>query len=190
MNRKTLVAALAAVAVAGGLSGCVTSTGPIYHTDDPYAFLGRAGMGGNIPVMILGDPPYPGRQVAVEAEILAALNRKFPSFGKAFRVVPPAAGTSSRLVVLFTAEGARPLAAAICADASRPGLTAPQGSQLYMGVVYCADGPASEAWAWGPKPASPDSDEFKKTVDTVISEALPRELIPSRRNDGQIPPQS
>ena len=184
MNRKTL---LVAVAFAGALSGCVTSTGTIYHTDDPYLFLGRAARSGNIPVMVVGDPPYPGRQPAVESMILAALNRNFPSFGNPFRVVPPASGTSSRVVVLFTSEGARPLAATICANPARPGLTTPQGTQLSIGVVYCVEGPASESWAWIPKPASPEADDFKKALDTAIYDALPRELEPSRRAGSLVP---
>jgi hypothetical protein len=178
MIRRTLLA----LAATAALSGCLSSTGTIYHTDDPYSFFKRAANRGTVPVMVLGDP-YPGRRAGVETAVLSALDRNFKSFGNPFRVVPPTPGTSSRVVVLFTAPGARPLADAVCRDASQPGLVAgPTADQIYMGAIYCADGPASEAWVWLAKPAGPEAPEFQEAMTSLINYALPREIDPTRRN--------
>lgn len=186
MIKNTLLATMAAV----GLTGCLVSTGTIYHIDDPYQFLSRAASRGAIPVMILGEP-YPGRQVAVEAAVLDALDQNFRSFNKPFRVVPPGAGLSNGIVVLLSAADvkSRPLAAAVCANPARPGLVVSQGANLDVGVVYCVDGPASEAWAWLAKPAAPETGEFQDAISRAIYEGLPREIEPSRRLGGMLTPQ-
>lgn len=186
MFKKATLTVLAAVA----LAGCVTSSGTNYNVVDPYLFFSRAARGGNFPVMIVGEP-YPGRQPAVEAQVLSSLDRSFKSFGNPFKVVPPANSLSSRLVIVFNAPG-RPLPQTSCANTTTlgGGVAPSAGGTLSASAVYCGDGPYSSTWISVDAPASPDSAEFAAAMDILIREALPRDPNPSERHgrDEQLPP--
>jgi hypothetical protein len=184
MLKKAILAGLAAL----GLTGCLTSSGPKYDIADPFMFFTAASRGGSFPVMIMGQP-YPGQQPQVEARVIEALRRNYPTFGPVFNVVPPADSKSSRLIVVFNIGHA--LATSICDGGPRiaPGVATTAGDTLMASAAYCGDGPYSSSWISLPTPAGPDSEEFRAALYTLIREAVPRDPDPTqtRGNDPQVP---
>jgi hypothetical protein len=184
MNLMKKSALAAGVAVA--LTGCVTSSGTTYHIDDPYLFFGSAARSGAFPVVILGQP-YPGRQPAVEAAVADGFSRTFNTFPRP-AMVPSADVRSQRLVVVFNVPG-HPLPRDICEKtAQMTGGTGGAGDTVSASAVYCGGvEPYSSAWVALPAPAGPDTAEFRNAMATLIREAIPREIDPSRRHSNDAP---
>jgi len=182
MKKSVMVAGFAAA-----LAGCVTSSGTTYHADDPFLFFSSAGRAGAFPVVIVGQP-YPGRQPVVEAAVAEGFSQTFSTFPK------PAITSiddirTQRLVILFNAPG-RPLPRDICQRANQMagGLGGSAGASVEASAVYCGGAePFSSAWISLPTPAGPETAEFRRAMETLIREALPREIDPSRRNSGDPP---
>ena len=183
MKKKSILAAGVAVA----LTGCVTSSGTTYHTDNPYLFFNSAGRAGAFPIVVVGQP-YPGRQPGVEAAVVDGFSRTFSTFPK------PAISTTAdvrhqRFVIVFNAAG-RPLPRDICQRTSQMagGVGASAGTTVDVSGVYCGGAePYSSAWVSIPTPSGPDTAEFRDAMETLVREAIPREIDPSRRNSNNIP---
>ena len=183
MTKKSFLAAGAAVA----LTGCVTSSGTTYHTDNPFLFFNSAGRAGAFPIVLVGQP-YPGRQPGVEAAVVDGFSRTFSTFPK------PAISTTvdvrhQRLVVVFNAPG-RPLPHDVCERTSQMagGVGGSAGTTVDVSGVYCGGAePYSSAWVSIPTPAGPESAEFRDAMATLVRDAIPREINPSRRNSNNTP---
>lgn len=179
MMKKAAMAA----GVAVSLAGCVTSSGTNYHIDDPYLFFNIAGRSGGFPIVLIGQP-YPGRQPGVEAAVVDGFARNFSTYPK-----PVIASVddirTQRLVIIFNMPG-RPLPLTIC---QRPGqigagIGASAGATVEATAVYCGGAePYSSSWVSLATPAGPETAEFRDAMTTLIREALPREMDPSRRNN-------
>ena len=177
---------IAYAAVALALGGCVTGSGTVYHIDDPYQFFAYSAAHGGIPVVIVGNP-YPDRRPQVEAASVAALERNFPSL-RGFRPVAAAPGEGTKVVLMFDPPNA-PHASIVCRDpssvSSGPGASA---ARMTIGAVYCGVGPYSEAWLSFDRPAAPDSPQFTKMMNQIVSDAVPRRRDPKRDSDSMVPP--
>lgn len=177
---------LAVTAMALATGGCVIGSGTLYHTDNPYQFFTYAAAHGGVPAMVVGDP-YPGRRAQVESAAVAALERNFPSLGKAFWATPAARGDGTTKVVLMFNPPGIPLAAAVCADPTAV-QSGPGGPRMTVDVVYCGVGPYSESWQSFDTPADPETPLFRDRLMQVVYDAVPRRRNPDRDNGDNAPP--
>ena len=182
MNKILLFGSLV---VLSGLGGCLTSSGTVYYTDEPFQYLAYAASKGALPVMVTGAASIEQR-TKVEASAIKALKSQYPTLADAFQPAAAVPGQSNKVIVLVNASGYAN-ATAVCLDPTQiPATSNPNVNSA--GLVYCGVGPYSEAWIKLDASGNADMAEFDHDIAMLVHDGVPRFPFRDRDSqDGQVP---
>jgi hypothetical protein len=177
-----LIPIVLSAAASLSLSGCLTSSGTVYHVDDPFEFMTYAAGKGSIPVMVAGGSQSERPQAAQDA--IRTLQSLFPSQAAAFQPAAAQPGEGTKIVVLLNSNPAPPYD--VCRDPTGIAVGA-ETAVRSANVVYCGVGPYSNAWVKSDPSVQPGSTEFRALLAQALSDGVPRHMRPEKEN-GDVPP--